>query len=874
MRTSNLRKLLIAAYVGVISLASAAVYSFSGPIFGGGAGGGGGAAGPANSTDNAIVRWDGTQGNLLQDSTIIASDVGALSGVNGLSMSGLSTFVGGAAVTGASYQIGRDADATNQLHFNVPTGSSFEFSVNDAPKATLTSGALTLDPLLTFNNTAHAITNSAFQLGVDTQIGGAMRFNAPSGSNFTFSINGTIEASLNSSNLNLLDNNVISSGKLAFGPDAQTTADRFVDLSRTITTFPTGQDYFEYTSVNMNPPADSGNGSDSFVAHEYYMSTDVANTHKFDFANFSNAEYFFNHYGSGDLSNIISIWGGSTNEGSGNITFENVGGYFRAYNNGSGDIGGTCFKCGNFAVAAGTANRGSGNIPRDYVYYAESPYFDGTGLVDKHWGMYFEDQELGTESWAIQTAGGKIEFGAPTGKNSLVYLSDDDVAHGMTSLYPTNVYSVDTVISATAGGRKLVGLSDSDAAALQLTGVIGASSPTATTPAINLIGAKKNGTTDQSLGNSDTLLYLSNNGGTPAISVLGNNSVGIGKTTPSVALDVVGSITSSATVTGSTVTGSTITSPGAGSLSEKFGASTTAAGTSSVAIGNSASAVGDSTVAIGASTVAGSGSTNTIIIGAGISTTSGDSVTIGTGASNWSQSVGIGRSVNPGGNNSVSIGRQAGGGTQTVMIGDSAGGSGTHNIGIGYNVSVTGSGGATDSIGIGANVVTGFGSVICLGSSCTGTAANQFVVGSSTASVSDMYIGKGVAAASPSSITIHATGGNGSGINGGDLKLAGGIGGAAADTGGSIIFQTADSGAGTTLSNRLTISPAGDSTFTGKVTSSRTTDIGWSIVSASNQACNTTCTSACVHGWDTSIGEVAVDCTDATADKCLCAGAN
>jgi len=35
------------------------------------------------------------------------------------------------AVSAASYWIGRDADGTNQLHFNVPTGASYEHSVND-----------------------------------------------------------------------------------------------------------------------------------------------------------------------------------------------------------------------------------------------------------------------------------------------------------------------------------------------------------------------------------------------------------------------------------------------------------------------------------------------------------------------------------------------------------------------------------------------------------------------------------------------------------------------------------------------------------------------------------------------------------------------
>ena len=54
--------------------------------------------------------------------------------------------------------------------------------------------------------------------------------------------------------------------------------------------------------------------------------------------------------------------------------------------------------------------------------------------------------------------------------------------------------------------------------------------------------------------------------------------------------------------------------------------------------------------------------------------------------------------------------------------------------------------------------------------------------------------------------------------------------------------------------------------------STATDDIGWTVQSAANQACNTTCTNACVVGFDATAGIVA--CTDAAADQCLCAGAS
>jgi len=51
-------------------------------------------------------------------------------------------------------------------------------------------------------------------------------------------------------------------------------------------------------------------------------------------------------------------------------------------------------------------------------------------------------------------------------------------------------------------------------------------------------------------------------------------------------------------------------------------------------------------------------------------------------------------------------------------------------------------------------------------------------------------------------------------------------------------------------------------------------DIGWNVVTGANTACNTTCTSACVFGEDTSVLGSFVSCSDATADRCLCAGSN
>ena len=64
-------------------------------------------------------------------------------------------------------------------------------------------------------------------------------------------------------------------------------------------------------------------------------------------------------------------------------------------------------------------------------------------------------------------------------------------------------------------------------------------------------------------------------------------------------------------------------------------------------------------------------------------------------------------------------------------------------------------------------------------------------------------------------------------------------------------------------------------TNTGEVTSAGTSSIGWAVVAGADTACNTTCTSACVFGVNTaSLTADIVDCADATADECMCAGAS
>ena len=87
-------------------------------------------------------------------------------------------------------------------------------------------------------------------------------------------------------------------------------------------------------------------------------------------------------------------------------------------------------------------------------------------------------------------------------------------------------------------------------------------------------------------------------------------------------------------------------------------------------------------------------------------------------------------------------------------------------------------------------------------------------------------------------------------------------------SGTDVYLRTADDVHVTNLAGTLMITMDGT---TGTLISQGTGSIGWTIQSAANQACNTTCVSACVAGIDTAGGPF-LACTDATADSCLCAG--
>ena len=143
-----------------------------------------------------------------------------------------------------------------------------------------------------------------------------------------------------------------------------------------------------------------------------------------------------------------------------------------------------------------------------------------------------------------------FEIHADSGNNTTFYLSDDDVAHGMTAYAPTNVFGTIGPKSNTAGGLKITGYSDNDntnTSGLVLRGYI--PDTTISAPAVDIRTGRRNGSTPYHLYSTQTAFQVGNHTGSVAyFSIMGSGNVGIGTSTPQYDLHISDATNASSTI--------------------------------------------------------------------------------------------------------------------------------------------------------------------------------------------------------------------------------------------------------------------------------------------------------------------------------------
>ena len=72
-------------------------------------------------------------------------------------------FGAGVAITAGDYMIGRDADGTNQFHFNTPTGAGFEWSINDVAISVWAANSFTFEDSTSVNGINFVTASTATQ---------------------------------------------------------------------------------------------------------------------------------------------------------------------------------------------------------------------------------------------------------------------------------------------------------------------------------------------------------------------------------------------------------------------------------------------------------------------------------------------------------------------------------------------------------------------------------------------------------------------------------------------------------------------------------------------------------------------------------------
>jgi len=132
------------------------------PVGSGGGGGTGDVSGPASSTDNAVVRFDGVGGKTLQNSLVTISDSGSIALPALQTVDGRDVSVDGATLDGLVTTVASKADAV--LAINNQTGTTYTAVLADAGKLITLSNASAITFTLPANSSVAYPVGTVIQL--------------------------------------------------------------------------------------------------------------------------------------------------------------------------------------------------------------------------------------------------------------------------------------------------------------------------------------------------------------------------------------------------------------------------------------------------------------------------------------------------------------------------------------------------------------------------------------------------------------------------------------------------------------------------------------------------------------------------------------
>lgn len=337
---------------------------------------------------------------------------------------------------------------------------------------------------------------------------------------------------------------VLAHSRIGVGSDATIGLsggiDKLYDFSGTITDFSSASTWEIFRSFLTLDPSATMSGTTTY-GHRHNVTIKSGNTE--DFLTVCGGEYVARHSGSGTVSNFIGFSINSDGKDVGNITAQHG---LVVISSQSGDGSSTS----NNGISIQSGHQGSGgSITTDKTINIMVPL--AARPVTTHYGLYVDNQINAniTNAWAIKTIGGDVEFGTPTTKSLIFALSAADVGHSFTSLISADRFFAVQPISATAGGGRIRGFSDTDAVGLEIHGLVGSNTPVKGTEAITIRASKFDtvnaGTT---IGDTGTMIRIRNNSNT-RITIAGNGAVGILDDDPSSSamLSIVGFGNTSAT---------------------------------------------------------------------------------------------------------------------------------------------------------------------------------------------------------------------------------------------------------------------------------------------------------------------------------------